>query len=294
MPRPDLDALNKRVDHDRAAIDTAMTTQETPDGSTIRIARIGTGPTVVCLPMITELNFVYLPQVQALSDQYEFVIYEPRLSRTHRVSAADRARELRTVIDTVGAESAHLLAWSDAGSAAYLACRWWPERIRSAVFLGLADHYTFPQPIQMLTHALDRFPIEKAFPPPVLGRLISHYLGGSKIPPRWVYSETRRIPQLRQLFKYSVLPCFRDHQPDSEPFPVPALLIGGDKDALVTPAQMRNMARLLNPDREAVIVPGGEHILGYATPEPVNDAVRDFYNVVDARASRTQERHDHP
>ncbi|MEV0679353.1 alpha/beta hydrolase [Actinosynnema sp. NPDC050436] len=277
MPRTaDLRRLQSTVDRDRAVIADATRTATLPDGSTIRLARFGSGPTVVCAPMIAELNFVYLPHVRALSEEFEFVLYEPRISRTTRVGAADRARELLAVVDAVGAR-AHVLSWSDAGSVAYLAGLRRPEALRSVVFLGLADRYTFPPPLGWLTRALDRWPVQRLFPTVLLRLLLSHFLGGDRLTPRWVFRETGKIPRLADLFKHSVLPCMTDHRPTPGRFTIPSVLIGGDRDTLVTTDQMRRMAALAGEGCDFVLVPGGEHILGYAAPDPVNTALREFY-----------------
>lgn len=280
----DVPALSRRVAADRAAIDQEMRTVTGAGDRPIRLARFGSGTPVVCLPMITELNFVYYPHAEALADRHEVVLYEPALSRAGRISVADRARELRAVLDILD-EPAHLLAWSDAGSAAYYAGLRWPELLRSVAFLGLADNYVFPQPLQAFAQSLDKWPLDKLLPTAALRLLLSHYLSGPRVPFRWVHAETGKIPQLRALFRHSILPCMLDHRPSAaDDFTVPSLFLGGDRDTLVSTRQMKAMARHLGC--EFTLIPGGEHFLGYADPDAVNLALSEFYAATPAVRDR--------
>lgn len=276
MSRPD--ALAACVARHRDSIDRATRPVELTDGSTVGVARFGRGPMVVCVPTITELNFVYAPQIEALSDRYELVLYQPRLSRTRRVSLADRVRELVLVLDALEAEPAHLLAWSDAGSVAYRAARLHPGRLASVAFLGLPDQYRFPGPLRWFADALYRYPIGAAVPSAVIGLLLSHFLAGPRIPSGWVFGESRRITGLSALFKHSILPCMLEHRPVAGPLGLPSLMVAGTRDALVGVDRMRAMARLLGPRCEVRVVAGGEHILPYANPDAVNQSLARFYD----------------
>lgn len=255
-----------------------MRTYRTAAGGEVPIARFGSGPLVVCVPLVPEVEFVYTPQIQHLADRFEVVLYRPNLSRSHRVSVADRQAELESVLDLLGGGPVHLLAWSDGGSVAYRAVRSRPERFRSLALLGLADRYAFPAPVQALTDLLYERPIEWAVPTVAASALLARYLGGPRFSRGWLFREARRIERLPQYLRHSILPLMLEHEPDGSRCPVPSVVIGGDRDALVPVDRMRRMAALLGPDTEFVVVPGGEHMLGYVSPQQVDDALDGFYD----------------
>ncbi|MGW4077864.1 alpha/beta fold hydrolase [Streptomyces asiaticus] len=272
--------LRDEVRRDRALVEQAMTSVPLADGSTIRMARFGSGPAVVCAATVPELGFVYAPQIRALSERYQVVLYDPRVSRSARVSLADRARELTAVADTLERPSVHILSWSDAGATAYLAASRHPDRFESVTFMGLPDVYAFPGPVTLLAQGLYRWPIERAVPAFALRLLLSHYLSGPRLPRAWLHEEVRRIDALPRYVRHSVLPLMLEHRPVHGELPMRSLMIMGDRDRLVPLRRMRAMAKALGPRCEPVLVPGGEHILGYGAPGPVNEALDRFYTSV--------------
>jgi pimeloyl-ACP methyl ester carboxylesterase len=266
---------------DREDLKRRMRPLRLPDGSQVPCARIGSGTPVICLPMVAETNFVYARQIQALSCDHEFIVYEPRLSRTSRVAVADRAEEVQLVLDALEIDSAHVYAWSDTGSAAYHFAKARPDRCRSLCLIGLADRYAFPAPLQYLANVAYRNPGERLIPPLLLNLLLGYYLSGERTPAGWVRREARAIPRFLRLFKHSVLPNLIEHRPVADEITVRTLAFCGDRDRLLTVDQARRMARLIGPHCDFTAVPGGEHFLPYATPEPVNSALRDFYASLD-------------
>lgn len=274
--------LHERVQRDRAEMEGAMRSERAADGSEIRIARFGSGEALVCVPSVPEVDFVYMPQIRHLADRYQVIIYEPRLSRTQRVGLDVRQAELSAVMDIVSSGPVHLLAWSDSGSIAYRAVRSRSDRFRSVALLGLPDRYAFPGPVHAFAQLLYRRPIDRTVPAFALSALLARYLGGPRFSRRWVFGEAQRIQRLPQYVRNSILPLMLEHRADDIGVPVPALLVGGDHDALVTVEQMRRMAGLLNAAAEFVVIPRGEHMLGYVSPDEVNDALDHFYASVEA------------
>ncbi|MDW6065099.1 alpha/beta hydrolase [Streptomyces sp. FXJ1.4098] len=282
-PRRAVDISQEAVS-DREALKRLMRPLHLSDGSQVPCARIGSGTPVICLPMVAETNFVYARQIQALACDHEFIVYEPRLSRTSRVAVADRAEEVQLVLDALEIDSAHVYAWSDTGSAAYHLAKSRPDRCRSLCLVGLADRYTFPAPVRYLANVAYRNPGERLIPPLLLNLLLGYYLSGERTPAGWVRREARAIPGFLRLFKHSVLPNLIEHRPVEGEIAVPTLALCGDRDRLLTVDQARRMAGLIGPHCDFKVVPGGEHFLPYATPEPVNSALRDFYASLDGMA----------
>lgn len=272
-------------DADQRAVEQQMREVTLKDQSKLNVLDSGLGEPIIFLPMIDQMNFVYARQLEEFKVDHRVILYEPRLSRTKHFGVADRAREAVDLMDALGIKNAHIVAWSDAGAGAYYLAKTWPERCRSVVFLGLADRYRFPQPIQFLTRMLAYLPLEYTTPSWLLARILSQNLGGPQLKPEWVAQRAAKVPQLGRLFKHSVLPQLIEHQPVAgEVKDVPCLQICGDDDPLVTVEQARRMASLPVNSREAVIIPGGEHFLGYVNYEPVYKAMREFYSSLAVQA----------
>ena len=273
-------SLREQSAIDQASIEAAMLDWPLPDGSRTPILDIGAGTAIVFVPMVPELNFVYAPQLADLQRDYRALVYAPRLSRCTRVTVADRAREIEAVLDSRGIDRAHVVAWSDAGAAAYAFAKMYPARCRSVVFLGLADRYVFPLPLRIGMRILDRTSIDRALPAWLLAGILALFLGGPQVKRAWFRARARRIPRLPSLFKHSVLPLLLEHAPVAGEVTVPCVVLCGDQDALVSVEQARRMAALLPAADAAVIIQGGEHFLGYVHAQDVNREIRRFFSVL--------------
>jgi pimeloyl-ACP methyl ester carboxylesterase len=193
-------------DADQRAVEQQMREVTLKDQSKLNVLDSGQGEPIIFLPMIDQMNFVYARQLEEFKVDHRVLLYEPRLSRTKHFGVADRAREAVDLMDALGIKNAHIVAWSDAGAGAYYMAKTWPERCRSVVFLGLADSYRFPQPIQFLTRMLAYLPLEYTTPSWLLARILSQNLGGPQLKREWVAQRAAKVPQLGRLFKHSVLP----------------------------------------------------------------------------------------
>lgn len=275
------ETLLDQAEYDQSSIQESMKTVTLDTGHQVRILDQGAGEPIIFIPMMTELNFVYAPQIEEFSTDHRVILYEPHLSWESHVGIRDRAREVITIMNGLGMTSAHIVAWSDAGAAAYHLAKTWPERCRSVVFLGLADRYRFSQPLQFFTRILSILPVERLVPPSILARILARYLGGPQIEPSWVARRAVEMPHLPRLFKHSILPNLHEHRPRAGEVKTTCLLIFGDCDALVSLQQATRMARLLPKAGNLVVIPGGEHFLGYVNSDQVNRIMREFYSSPD-------------
>ena len=274
-------SLLEQAQADSDAIKRGSETIVLPDGKKVRVFINGAGETIIFVPMVTELNFVYAPQIEEFSRDYRVILHEPALSWQRHFGILDRANELVLLMDIIGIERAHFIAWSDAGSAAYILARDWPDRCLSLTLFGLADRYRFPFPLNIGTYFLSKFRIEHVVPTWLLALAIAKYLSGKIVNARWVREQASRIPNLPPLFKHSIIPNLVEHQPIAGEVHVPALMICGDADYLVTPIQARRMAKLLSNCESTVIIEDGEHFLPYVNANDVNESVRRFYHRLD-------------
>jgi pimeloyl-ACP methyl ester carboxylesterase len=274
------ESLLARMDQDQAAISRAMHPVTLPDGRSLRVLDCGEGDPIVLLPMVTELNFVYAPQVVEFQSDHRVILYEPHLSSKTWVHVADRADEARCLLSALSITRAHFVVWGDTGSVAYRLAKDHPELCRSLVFIGLADRYRFAQPYGLLLKMLEHLPIERAVSSRVFAMLLGRFIGGTQIKPDWIVQKATLVPQLTALFKYSIIPNLTEHRPAAGEVQAPSLVIAGDNDRIVSPAQARRMAALLPHADAAVIKPGGEHFINYVDDTFVNETIRRFFSIV--------------
>ena len=247
------------------------------DGSRCRVLDSGAGEDVVVfMPMITELNFVYAPQIVDLQRDHRVVLYEPRLSARTRVGLVDRADEARAVMAAVGVPRAHFVVWGDTGSAAYVLARDHAEVVSSLVLIGLADRYTFSPLYGALLYALRRLPLEYVVSSRTFARALSGYVGGSQVLPEWIKQKAERVPDLAAIFKHSIQPNLTDHRPREGEVRQPCLLIAGDRDRIVSPDQATRMAALLPGARPLLTRAGGEHFVNYIDDAWASHVIREF------------------
>jgi pimeloyl-ACP methyl ester carboxylesterase len=279
---PVAESLLTRLTEDQKAIAEAMRPVALPDGRALRVLDCGDegGDAVVLLPMVTELNFVYAPQIAEFQHDHRVVLYEPLLSTSTRVGIHDRAHEVRSLLTALGITRAHFVVWGDTGAAAYHLAKTHPELCHSVVFIGLADRYRFPQPYGLLLKALHHLPIERMVSAGVFATLLGRFVGGTQIKPEWIVQKAWGVRRLTALFKHSILPNLTDHRPLPGEVRVPSLVICGDRDRIVSAAQAQRMAALLPHAGAAVIKPGGEHFVNYIDDAFVNETVRRFFATV--------------
>jgi non-heme chloroperoxidase len=100
-----------------------MPTVTTRDGVEIYIRDEGSGPTVLFVPGWAVSTWWFREQFDALTDRFRVACYDPRgqgqsekTTRGQRV--ARMAADLKEVIDSLGGDRVHLVAWSGGGSTA--------------------------------------------------------------------------------------------------------------------------------------------------------------------------------
>lgn len=274
--------LLEQANTDQESIAQQMQPIALEDNTTLKVLDSGNGEVIIFLPMVAELGFVYAPQIEEFRIDHRVILYEPRLSWQSHFGIAARAGEVIALMNRLDLKRAHIVAWSDTGSAAYYLAKHSPERCQSIVFLGLADRYRFPQPLQFFTRMLARIPVEGLVPSWILAWILAKYLGGPRVNRLWVARRAAKVPHLSRLFKHSILPNLIEHQPIANEIKnVPCLVICGDNDALVSVEQASRMAKLLSNTSEVAVITGGEHFLSYVNASSVNKIMREFYFSLD-------------
>lgn len=248
----------------------------TRDGCDVRVTKIGDGPPVFFVPMLEELNFLYLPAMERLSSDFSTYIYAPKLNPSGFTTPEERGNELAEIINAVvGTQPVHLVAWSDSAAGLCRLLEHRPEFARSASFIAVPDRFRFPFPINLGLFLLYYLPIERLPIRPLLLHGLGKLMGGSAVSPAWVEDQASGIRQVERIFKYACLPSIKEHSPLKGKIPCRVLVIGGDTDKVSSPAQSERFASAMGA--RIVILQGGDHFPTYTIPEKVSIELRNFF-----------------
>jgi len=268
-------------------------------GVDVPLIDIGTGDPLVFVPIHEHLEFVYARLIRAFSTSRRVILYRRRESRTNFVSLADRADELRNIVDSLGIASADFVAHGDAAMVlAEFALRH-PTRCRSLVIASLgADYRISPHPWIWILHELFlRFPLERLVPTLLLLRIIMRYITHfeptagaqdhavseevastlNEIPHGLIEDQFRKIVRWPALYRFSVLPIIHrfDIRSRLAAFTMPVLLINRWDDALAPEAKTAWMAQRL-PACVYHVVPGRGRFFLYSEAERVTPLMEKF------------------
>ena len=253
----------------------------------------GEGDPLVFVPILEHLEFVYARQVRSLSASRRVILYRRHESRTRFVSLAERAEELREVLDALGITSTDFVAHGDAAMVLFEFALHYPERCRSLVIIAQAADYRIePHPFIWLLHELFlRLPIEHFVPAFWLRRTVVRYITHTEpssmsqdpnstlheLPAALIESQFRKIALWPAVYRYSVLPVIHsfDIRAHLAAFTMPILLINRQDDVLSPEAKTAWLARQL-PRCVYHVVPGRERFFMYSEAEAVTPLIEAF------------------
>jgi pimeloyl-ACP methyl ester carboxylesterase len=262
-------------------------------GVDLPLIDLGTGDPVVFVPILEHLEFVYTRQMRALSASRRVILYRRRESRTHFVSLAERAEELRQVLDSLGIGSADFVAHGDAAMVLFEFALHYPQRCRSLVIVAQAADYRIePHPFIWWLHELFlRLPVERLVPASIVRRTVVRYvthcepllssqdasLTLTELPGELIDSQFRKIALWPAVYRYSVLPVIHyfDVRAHLAAFTMPILLINRWDDVLSPEAKTAWMARQL-PRCVYHVVPGRGRFFMYSEAEAVTPLIETF------------------
>jgi pimeloyl-ACP methyl ester carboxylesterase len=268
-------------------------------GIELPVIDLGAGNPLVFVPIHEHLEFVYARQVRTLIPSRRVVLYRRQESRTHFVSLADRAEELRSVLDSLGIPCADLVAHGDGAMVLAEFALMYPKRCRSLVMVGLAADYRIaPHPLIWILHELFlRLPIENLVPASLLRRIIMRYITHfespqpaqdqavspevspalREIPRALIEEQFGKISRWPALYRYSVLPVIHsfDIRARLAGFTMPILLINRRDDALAPEVKTAWLAQRL-PDCVYRVVPGRGRFFMYSEAERVTPLIARF------------------
>lgn len=255
----------------------------------------GTGAPLVFVPILEHLEFVYARQIRALSRSRRVILYRRRENRHGIAGLAERAEELRDVIDALGLPQADFVGHGDAAMVLLEFAARYPQRCRSLVIIAqAADYQIAPHPFIWLLHELFlRLPVEHILPAWFLRRIVINYIVAARLPanalkvlsrngerlPRYLIEEQfRKIEQWPAVYKFSVLPIIHnfDMRRRLQSLTMPILLINRADDALSPEAKTRWLADHLPDCAGYHLIPGHERFFMYAQADMVNPLIESF------------------
>jgi pimeloyl-ACP methyl ester carboxylesterase len=145
------------------------------------IIDIGAGAPIVFVPILEHFEFVYARQMRALSQSRRVILYRRREDRQRFVGLAERAEELRSVLDALGLQQVDLAGHGDAAMVLLEFAARYPQLCRSLVIIAqAADYQIAPHPFIWLLHELYmRLPVEHIVPARLLRRIVINYIVAS-------------------------------------------------------------------------------------------------------------------
>ena len=273
-----------------------------------------TGEPLVFVPILEHLEFVYARQVPRFSQTRRVIMYRRQETRTRPVGLAERAEELRQVLDALRLECVDLVGHGDAAMVLFEFAARYPRRCRSLIIVAQgADYQIAPHPFIWLLHELFlRAPVEYILPAWFLRRIVVGYIvahrhgradmpdqddvldspldssslscSGAVQPPTYrlprplIEEQFRKIARWPFVYKFSVLPIihFFDMRKRLGSLTMPILLINRADDALSPEYKTRWMAERLPNCLGHHVIAGGERFFMYAQAETVNLLIEQF------------------
>jgi pimeloyl-ACP methyl ester carboxylesterase len=257
---------------------------------------IGNGEPLVFIPILEHLEFVYAQQIRALSASHRVIMYRRQELRKNPCSLADRAEELRQVLDGLRLVRPDLIAHGDAAMVLFEFALRYPRRCRSLTIIAQgADYRITPHPLIWFLHELFiRLPVEYVLPTgflrnTVINYIVSHSLDNHTtpaLPYHLIEEQFSKIHQWPFVYKFSVLPIIHnfDIRKRLATLTMPILLINRTDDALSPESKTHWLAQQLPNCTGYHVVSGRERFFMYSRAEIVTPLIEAFLT---ARSSTT-------
>jgi pimeloyl-ACP methyl ester carboxylesterase len=263
-------------------------------GVDLPLIDLGVGDPLVFVPILEHLEFVYARQIRTFSQSQRVILYRRHESRTRFVSLAERAEELRQVLDALQIASADFVGHGDAAMVLFEFALRYPERCRSLVIVAqAADYRIAPHPLIWLLHEMFlRLPIERLVPASWLRRIVIRYIthagppslsqdiipNMTELPREFIEEQFHKIALWPAVYRYSVLPVIHyfDIRASLPVLTMPILLINRQDDALSPEAKTCWLAQHLPKCVGYHVIPGRERFFLYSEAELVTPLIEAF------------------
>lgn len=267
----------------------ALWQRKTIGATDVPLIDIGNGTPLVFVPILEHLEFVYARQVRAFSQSRRVIMYRRHETRSHPVGLAERAEELRQLLDYLGLEAVDFVAHGDAAMVLFEFAVRYPQRCHSLVIIAQgADYQIAPHPFIWLLHELFvRLPVEHFLPAWFLRRTVVNYIMASRdkatnivhsLPRHLIDEQFCKIQLWPFVYKFSVLPVIHyfDMRQRLDKLTMPILLINRYDDALSPEPKTHWLSKQLPNCAGYHLVQGGERFFMYSRAEVVTPLIEQF------------------
>jgi pimeloyl-ACP methyl ester carboxylesterase len=267
--------------------------QRTPIGQLdIPLIDMGEGVPLVFVPILEHLEYVYARQIREFSQSRRVILYRRRETRTRPVGIAERAEELRSILDSLDLECVDLIAHGDAAMVLFEFAIRYPQRCRSLIIIAQgADYQIAPHPLIWLLHEIFvRLPVEHFLPAWFLRRIVINYIVAHqtttdsdlmcRLQRSLIEEQFRKIELWPFVYKFSVLPIIHyfDIRDRLDQLAMPILLINREDDVLAPEPKTRWLSEHLPNCVGYHVISGGERFFMYSQAQSVNQFLEDFLN----------------
>jgi pimeloyl-ACP methyl ester carboxylesterase len=310
-PEIDADTFHADVEYNDALFQSVTTTE-----AGLPLIDIGSQRSrpLVFVPILEHLEFVYARQVRAFSENRRVILYRRREARARPVGLAERAEELRFVLDDLELESVDLVGHGDAAMVVFEFAVRYPQRCHSLIIVAQgADYRIAPHPFIWLLHELFlRLPVEYVLPAWLLRRIVVNYIVAckpgqvalppsghlrhapcdgsvlasdspsrdpvSRLPSSLIEEQFCKIARWPFVYKHSVLPLIHhfDVRDRLRSLSMPVLLINRSDDVLSPEHRTRRLAENLPNCAGHYVISGRERFFMYAQAKAVNAIIEQF------------------
>jgi pimeloyl-ACP methyl ester carboxylesterase len=268
--------------------------RRTPIGQLdIPLIDIGEGAPLVFVPILEHLEFVYARQMREFSQSRRVILYRRRETRTRPVGLAERAEELRGVLDSLGLECVDFIAHGDAAMVLFEFAVRYPQRCRSLIIIAQgADYQIAPHPLIWLLHEIFvRLPVEHFLPAWFLRRIVINYILAHQtssdidltfgLQRSLIEEQFRKIELWPFVYKFSVLPIIHyfDIHERLDQLTMPILLINREDDVLSPEPKTRWLSEHLPNCAGYHVITGGERFFLYSHAHLLNHIIENFLSI---------------
>jgi len=268
--------------------------RRTPVGQLdIPVIDIGEGLPLIFVPILEHLEFVYARQMREFSQSRRIILYRRRETRTRPVGLAERAEELRSVLDSLGLECVDFIAHGDAAMVLFEFAIRYPQRCRSLIIIAQgADYQIAPHPLIWFLHEIFvRLPVEHFLPAWFLRRIVINYIVAHqatsdtdlthRLQRSLIEEQFRKIELWPFVYKFSVLPLIHyfDLRDRLDQLTMPILLINREDDVLSPEPKTRWLSEHLPNCAGYHVIKGEERFFLYSQAHLLNHIIEKFLSV---------------
>jgi pimeloyl-ACP methyl ester carboxylesterase len=240
----------------------------------------GDGPPIILVPGLAGGYELLGPLARLLAADHRVISYQLRgeddcFALRHRFGLADLVEDLGQFLDWHCLERPALLGVSFGGALALQFAARYPHRIRALAVQGVGARFERSLLKQVAGVVLSRYPLPADSP--FVNQFFNLLFGCRQEPGPlfqfvtrqcWQTDQSVMAHRFRLVERFNMLPCL-------DRVRVPAVVLAGDKDLLVSERSLRELSRGVPCGRQ-VRISGAGHLAFVTHPRRVADAVRSF------------------